>query len=344
MVAEAKAQAACESDFLGSLTRREKLAQLITVGVTGLPDALEVVRTQKVGGIFIGGWTDHAMLARHQVDQVKKAANVPLMVTIDEEGGRVSRVADLIGPVPSARVIAQTTSGDAAYKQALERGRDLAALGITVNFAPVIDVSGQADNEVIGDRSYSSDPKVVSKYGGAFVRGMEEAGVTPVIKHFPGHGRGSGDSHHAGVVTPPLAELQKSDLVPFRDLVDDEVGVMVGHLTVPGLTADDEPASVSPAAMSLLRKGSGYSAKPFGGVIFTDDLQGMQAISGRMDLASAVVASLDAGADVALWITTDAVPQVLDRLEAEVKADRLSPDRIDDSVLRVARFKDALKC
>ena len=344
MRSEAAAKSDCESDFLGSLTRRDKLAQLITVGVTGVEDALNVVKSEQIGGIFIGGWTDHGLLAKQQIDRVKAAANVPLMVTIDEEGGRVSRVADLIGPVPSARVIARTVPENAAYQQALQRGKDLAALGITVNFAPVVDVSGQSDGEVIGDRSYSSDPRIVTDYADAFARGMQDAGVRPVIKHFPGHGRGAGDSHQSGVVTPPLAELQKSDLAPFRDLVSDEVGVMVGHLTVPGLTTDGVPASVSPEAMKLLRKGTGYSAKPFDGVIFTDDLQGMEAIRGQMDLPSAVIAALVAGADVALWISTDEVPAVLDRLEAEVTADRLSEDRVDESVIRVAHFKGALDC
>lgn len=345
MVSETAAKAACEANYLGRLTRRDKLAQLLTVGVTGFDDALAVVRTQHVGGIFIGGWTDHGLLAKARLDQVKSAANVPLLVSIDEEGGRVSRVADLIGPVPSARTIARTMPAEAAYQNALKRGKDLAALGITVNFAPVVDVSDQADGEVIGDRSYSGDPQIATTYADAYVRGMEAAGVRPVLKHFPGHGHGSGDSHRAGVVTtPPFADLQQVDLVPFRKLVDDNLGVMVGHLTVPGLTTDGLPASVSPAVMDLLRKGDGYGARPFNGVIFTDDLLGMAAISDRMDLPTAVVAALEAGADVALWISTAEVTQVLDRLEGEMTSGRFPESQVDASVLRVARFKHATDC
>ncbi len=121
---------------------------------------------------------------------------------------------------------------------------------ITVDFAPVVDVTSDADDTVIGDRSFGDDPAKVTDYAGAYARGLRDAGVLPVLKHFPGHGHGSGDSHTAGAVTtPPLAELQNNDLVPYRTLTTQPpVAVMVGHLEVPGLTGAD-PASLSPAGV-----------------------------------------------------------------------------------------------
>ncbi|MFE3441454.1 glycoside hydrolase family 3 N-terminal domain-containing protein [Nocardia sp. NPDC059180] len=331
----------CSADYLAKFTQRQKLAQLLTVGVNGTADALAVVRDHQVGGIFIGGWTDQSLLTGGQMEQVKAAANVPLMVTIDEEGGRVSRVADLIGPAPSARETAQTMTTDEFYTATLARGQALKDLGITVNFAPDVDVSSQPANSVIGDRSFSDDPMVVTEYAGAYIRAMREVGVGTVMKHFPGHGAGSGDSHLGAVRTPPLDQLQNRDLVPFRDLVGSGAAVMVGHLDVPGLTEPDVPASISPAVMDLLRKGTGYGAAPFDGPIFTDDLGGMAAITNRMTIAEAVEAALVAGADNALWITTDAVPQVLDRLEQAVWSGRLPIAQVDASVLRMAWFKGA---
>ncbi|MET9024904.1 glycoside hydrolase family 3 N-terminal domain-containing protein [Nocardia sp. NPDC004168] len=332
----------CNAGYLAQFTTRQKLAQLLTVGVTGAADATNVVRNEQIGGIFVGGWTDQALLASGQIEQVKQAAKVPLIVTIDEEGGRVSRVRDLIGAAPSARQTAQTMSPDEFYSATLTRGRALKNLGVTVDFAPDVDVSSQPDDSVIGDRSFSDDPDVVTRYADAYIRAMREVGVGTVMKHFPGHGSGSGDSHTGAVRTPPLDQMQNTDLVPFRNLIGSGAAVMVGHLDVPGLTTPNVPASISPEAMRLLREGTGYGAAPFQGPIFTDDLGGMAAITSRMSIEDAVEAALVAGADSALWITTDAVPQVLDRLEQAVSSGRLPMAQVDASVLRLAAYKGAL--
>ncbi|MEV0294501.1 glycoside hydrolase family 3 N-terminal domain-containing protein [Nocardia sp. NPDC050710] len=344
MPAVTPAQRDCGAAYLARFTPRQKLAQLLTVGVTGTADALGTVQSEQVGGIFIGGWTDKSLLSAGQLDQVKAAAIVPLMVTIDEEGGRVSRVKDLIGPVPSARDTAQTMTTEQFYEATLTRGRALKDLGVTVNFAPDVDVSSQPADSVIGDRSFSDDPEVVTRYADAYIRAMNEVGVGAVMKHFPGHGSGSGDSHTGAVRTPPFEQLQTVDLVPFRELIDSGAAVMVGHLDVPGLTAPDIPASISPAVMSLLRNGTGYGAEPFEGPIFTDDLSGMAAITSRMGIEAAVEASLVAGADNALWISTDAVPSVLDRLEDAVTSGRLPTAQVDASVLRNGKYKGAVRC
>ncbi|NMD60157.1 MULTISPECIES: glycoside hydrolase family 3 N-terminal domain-containing protein [Rhodococcus] len=334
----------CGSDLLASLSTRQKLAQLLNVGVTGTDDALAIVASEQIGGIFVGSWTDQSMLTNREVPQVASASKIPLMVTIDEEGGRVSRVEDILGPDPSARETAETMTVEQTYQMALERGRGLKDLGITVNYAPDVDVSSQPDNSVIGDRSYSDDPATVIAYAGAYAQGMRDAGIFPVIKHFPGHGSASGDSHTGAVTTPPLEDLMNSDLVPFRELVNTGVGVMIGHLEVPGLTEPGVPASISPAAVSLLRDGVGYGAAPFTGPIFTDDLSGMQAITDRYDIADAVQAALVAGVDQALWLTTDDVPRVLDQLEGAVASGALPQTRVDQAVVTVAQAKGALTC
>ena len=329
---------------VAALTERQRLAQLLTVGVTGTDDALAVVRAEQVGGVFVGSWTEPSMLAGGGVAQVQEAASIPVMVTIDEEGGRVSRAEDLLGSIPSARETAATMTPEQTYAMWRERGEGLQNLGITVDFAPDVDVSSQADDTVIGDRSYSDDPATVVAYADAAARGLRDSGVLPVIKHFPGHGAASGDSHTGAVTTPPLGDLQTRDLVPFRELARPGVGAMVGHLDVPGLTAPGEPASISPAAMALLRDGTGYGAAPFDGPIFTDDLSGMAAITSRLGIEEAVEAALAAGADVALWITTDAVPDVLDRLEDAVATGRLTDAQVNEKVATVLRAKAAPGC
>jgi beta-N-acetylhexosaminidase len=193
---------------------------------------------------------------------------------------------------------------------------------------------------VIGDRSFSANPDTVTAYAGAYAQGLRDAGLLPVLKHFPGHGHGSGDSHKGGVTTPPLSELKTDDLVPYRTLVKDTpVGVMVGHLQVPGLTPDDLPASLSRDAVQLLRTGKDYGGPPFNGPVFSDDLSSMAAISDRYGVSEAVLRSLQAGTDVALWVTTEEVPAVLDRLEKAVAAGELAMAAVNDSVVRVATMK-----
>ena len=250
----------------------------------------------------------------------------------------MQRLSSLIGSQPSPRALAAADSPQQVYELALERGRQMRELGITVDFAPVVDVTTEADDEVIGDRSFGSDAATVTDYAGHYARGLREAGLLPVLKHFPGHGHASGDSHLGGVTTPPLESLKAVDLVPYQALTTQApVAVMVGHMQVPGLTGD-EPASLSPAAYDLLRTG-GYGAPPFDGLVYTDDLSSMGAINQRYGVADAVLRALTAGADVALWISTDQVPAVLDRLEQAVNANELPAPRVDDALRHVAAAK-----
>ena len=327
------------SAMLAAMSTRDKLAQLLMVGIRNGADARAVVGTYHVGGIMVGSWTDLSMLSDGTVADIANMGPLPLAVSVDEEGGRVSRLSSLIGAIPPARTLAQTKTPDDVYQIALARGRQMRGMGITVDFAPVVDVSDQGANTVIGDRSFSNDPATVTAYAGAFARGLRDAGVLPVLKHFPGHGHGSGDSHTAGaVMTPPLDQLMTSDLVPYQTLTTQTpVAVMIGHLEVPGLTGD-QPASLSPAAVNLLRSG-GYGGPGFNGPVFSDDLSSMAAISSRYGVAEAVLRTLQAGVDVALWITTDEVPAVLDRLEKAVNAGELAMPAVEGSILRMAGIK-----
>jgi beta-N-acetylhexosaminidase len=323
-----------------ALPPREKLAQLLMVGVRDGDDAKAVVANFHVGGIFIGSWTDLNMLGPNLVKDLSTATALSVAVSVDEEGGRVARLSKLIGPAPSARELAKTHTPDEVYGMALDRGHRMRGLGITVDFAPDVDVTDAPDDTVIGDRSFSSDPAKVVEYARQYARGLHDAGVLPVLKHFPGHGHGSGDSHTGSViVTPPLQQLQNNDLVPYRELLDAvPQGAMVGHLQVPGLTGN-EPASVNRAAVQMLRTGVGYNGPAFGGPIFSDDLSSMAAIKDHYTVPEAVLRTLQAGTDVALWITTDEVSAVLDRLQKALDAKELKESEVDDSVRRIAKFK-----
>ncbi|WP_404824961.1 glycoside hydrolase family 3 N-terminal domain-containing protein [Mycolicibacterium gadium] len=327
--------------LVNSMSTRDKLAQLLMVGVTDAEDARAVAADNRIGGIMIGSWTDLSMLQDGSLPAIAASTGpLPLAVSVDEEGGRVSRLATIIGEQPSPRVLAATTSPDEVYAIAFERGSAMKQLGITVDFAPVVDVTDAPDDTVIGDRSFGSDAETVTTYAGAYARGLRDAGVLPVLKHFPGHGHGSGDSHTGGVTVPPIEQLQTDDLIPYRTLTTQHpVAVMLGHVQVPGLTGTDQ-ASLSKPAYDLLRSG-GYGGPPFTGLVYTDDLSSMAAINEQYSVPEAVLRALQAGADVALWITTDEVPAVLDSLEQAVNSGQLSMDRVNEAATRVAASKSS---
>lgn len=330
---------------VNSLNSRQKLAQLLTVGVKNLDDAQNVVRTHGVGGIFITSWTDYSMLGAPLLALEKEAHPLPLAVSVDEEGGRVQRLKGLIGPQPSPRaLVAAGNTPEQIRAIAKKRGLAMKQLGITIDFAPVVDVTSAPDGTVIGDRSFGANAADVVTYAGAYADGLRDAGLLPVLKHFPGHGHASGDSHKGTVRTPPLAQLETQDLIPYQTLTQQApVAVMVGHMEVPDLT-DTDPASLSKAAYDLLRGGKYPGGHPFAGAIFTDDLSSMGAITQRYSVPEAVLKALQAGADSALWITTKEVPDVLDRLQQAVDTHELPPERVDDAVRHVALMKNPTLC
>ncbi len=257
----------------------------------------------------------------------------------------MSRIAPYAGPLPSARVMAATMSPEQVRSAARARGEFLRGMGVTVDFAPSVDVSAQPDGAVIGDRSFSPDPARVVRYARAFATGLQDAGVAPVFKHFPGHGRSSGDSHHQSVTVPPLDQLVPHDLHPFAELAGTPgAGMMLGHQQVPGLTGVDRPASLSPAAYRLLREGHGYGAQQFDGPIFTDDLSGMRAVTDAFPLPRAVAESLIAGADSPLWITTAGIGEALDAVEQALANGALSRQALDRSLMRMAALRGIPGC
>jgi beta-N-acetylhexosaminidase len=327
------------ADVVAAMAPRDRLAQRLMVGVeaTDPRGVAENVRATQVGGIFIGG-NATALLTDQALRGVQAMARVPLAVAVDDEGGRVQRLDDLDGKLPSARSMARTLAPEQVRELGEERGRAQLARGITMNLAPTVDVTGRS--AAIGDRSFGDDPDTVSSYAGAFAEGQRTAGVYTVLKHFPGHGRADGDSHRGRVTSPPLPDLRAADLRPYATLLgpggplaDGRTGVLVGHLDVPGLTRD-LPSSLTPEVYALLRTEIGFD-----GLVLTDDLGAMDAITDEFTLPEAVERALAAGADMALWSSGGRITPVLDHLEAASTAGRLDQAANDAAVRRVLRAK-----
>jgi beta-N-acetylhexosaminidase len=334
---------ACNAtSVIASWPLEQRLAQLLMVGVDPRSgdEAEGLVARYGVGGIFIGG-QDTGIFVDGSLARLPSLTPIPPVVAVDEEGGRVQRIDALAGRIPSARVMAQTMTPAAVHDLALQRGRALRDAGVTMDMAPVVDVSSQSSGQVIGDRSFGDDPAVVSEYAGAFASGLREAGVIPVLKHFPGHGHATGDSHRQATVTPPLADLETSDLVPYRNLLHEpRTAVMIGHLDVPGVTAPDEPASVSASVVSdLLRTQLGYQ-----GLVVTDDLSQMAAIRRSYSVPEAALRALAAGGDMALFVRSADLPGVLAHLLDGVASRRLDEAHVNASVQRVLAAKSYDPC
>ena len=238
---------------------------------------MEEARDRRIGGILLlGPVTEHVW--RRIAELQDFAGRIPLIIAVDEEGGRVQRLAGVIGRLPAAAFQAQKSPAEIS-EQAADHARKMVELGFTMNFAPVVDVGA---GEGIGDRSFGDDPAIVTEYGMATVEGLSAGGVVPVVKHFPGHGGASVDTHDALASTAPLAQLRARDLIPFAAVVGStDAAVMIGHLEVPGLTGG-LPASLSPAAIGgLLRDELGHS-----GLVVTDSLV-MGAIRSRWPVSEA---------------------------------------------------------
>jgi beta-N-acetylhexosaminidase len=322
---------------VAALPVRQRVAQLVMVPVRG--DDLAAQR-DTVAGLGAGGALIQQPMNGLTADalrQFRDAGAIPMMIAVDEEGGDVQRLRDVAGPLPAAAEVPGSSTPRAAERMIAEHARKVAALGFTVVFAPVVDVSPVAGEGPIGDRAFSPDPAIVTEFARAYVKGWESAGIMPVLKHFPGHGSATGDTHDGTATVPPLPELQTRDLVPYRALArgHTDVGVMAAHVDVPALT--DGPASLSPAAYGYLR-----NDLKFGGVAFTDAL-GMNAVAAVRSAPEAALAAIRAGADVALLTDPGDAQAVIDTVSAAV-GPSLPTEQLDAAVLRVLDAKHVDPC
>jgi beta-N-acetylhexosaminidase len=312
----------------------QRAAAVIMVGLPGIttadnPLARDVIDLG-VSGVFLAASNVRSTAqVRALVAGLRADARRPLLVSTDEESGRVSAARLIVGDGPSPRRLARRRTPVQVRQYAAGIGRALADVGINLDLAPVVDLDGGPAAGIIGDRSFSSEPLTAEEYGRAFAQGLADAGVTPTLKHFPGQGRSPGDTHrHRAQVTADLGELQVTDLSPFQRLIDEGAPlVMMNHLDYAAL--DPElPASLSPAAYDLLR------SMGFQGVAMTDSI-GMGAVNLRWDFPEATVRAIAAGADAVLATDGNQARRMRDALVAAVESRRLSEERLDEAVARV---------
>lgn len=331
-----------------SLARRAAQLVVAPVEEDDVAAALPLVRAG-AGGIILFGTAVPANLAA-QLDALDAAAPgglAPIVMT-DEEGGAVQRLANAVGDVPSARTMAATMTPSAVTALAAQVGARMRALGIGMDLAPVLDVNdGPGPNASYpdGTRSFSADPATAATYALAFATGLEEAGVVPVVKHFPGLGHASGNTDVGPATTPPLSFLEGDDLIPFRDAIAAGVPVvMVSNATVPGLTTG--PASLSRAAVTgLLRDRLGFR-----GLVMTDSLSAGAIAATGLGVPAAAVVAVAAGVQMLLYTAPSATAAAttglatIQALVGAVQGGRLPTSVLDADVAAVLRVKGVSAC
>lgn len=315
---------------IGTFTSPSQLAQAAEAGAGGLtflghPSASR--RTAVRSGI--------ASLAA----AAAAAGQVAPWMSTTTEGGQVTRLGGILGQLPSARAMASTMTPAQVQAEMAARAAAMRSLGITMDLAPVLDVSA-ATNAVAdeGERSFSATPAVAASYGAAFAAGLRAGGVVAVGKHFPGLGRASADTDTGPAADPSLATLESVDLVPFERAVAAGLpAVMVGHAVVPGLTGG-LPASLSPATYRLLRQ-----TLHFAGVAMTDSLVAKAITEAGYTEATAAVTAIESGADMAI-VDAATWPAAAAAIEGAMASGALAPSRVEESAARILAAKGLAVC
>ena len=343
---------------LHSMSAKEKVGQLFIQNVYGsdatTPDArnmplygvaspAEVVAKYHLGGVIYFAWTDSVKNPAQitglsnglQKAATESGANVPLMIATDQEQGVVTRIGPPATQFPGSMALGAGRSVDDARTAAAITGQELKAMGINTNFAPDADVNVNALNPVIGTRSFSSDPTLVSSMVAAQVNGYQkDAGIIATPKHFPGHGDTATDSHTGiPIITHTKAQWEQIDAPPFKAAIKAGTNmIMSGHLVVPALDPSGDPATLSqPILTGILRGELGFK-----GVIITDSL-GMQGVRDKYGDAEVAVRAVLAGVD-SLLMTPD-MDAAYAAVQAAVASGRISEKRLDESVSRILLLK-----
>lgn len=263
---------------------------------------------------------------------IQQRAGRPVLIAVDQEGGRVARLRNGFTPVPSMRSLGATDDAQLAQDIGRLLAAELKAVNIHMNFSPVMDVDSNPANPVIGDRSFASDPTTVAKMGTALLRGLQQNGVAACAKHFPGHGDTSKDSHFDLPTLPhPFSHLQETELPPFAAAIDAGVSaIMTAHIIFEAIDPA-LPATLSQAVVTKLLR----QKMKFGGVIFSDALE-MKAIADHFSIEETVVKGASAGLDIlAICENPDLQNKAIDVLIAAARSGKISENQIASANRRI---------
>ena len=347
-------------ETLEKMSLEEKVGQLFMLTPEGLLGAMEDAQLNSTNGEAVTAMTDglknamqkyapggiilyyNNILDENQIKEytsaLHNASDLPLLIGIDEEGGRVARIGNnenfSVTSFGSMEAVGASENTDEAYNAGRTIGAYLHEYGFDLDFAPVADINSNPENRVIGDRAFGSDALLVSSMVNAFAAGLQDEGVYGCVKHFPGHGDTAGDTHEGFVkVDKTWDELFGNEIIPFVSAIKNDIPfVMAAHVACPEITGDNTPASMSYTLLTeKLRNELGFK-----GIIITDGMN-MGAVTQNYSSAEAAVKAVNAGVDMILcpYDFFDAYNGIIDA----VNSGSISIERIDESVSRILNIK-----
>lgn len=326
------------------MSLKEKIGQLLIVGFEGQSMNEEIksfIEDYKVGGVIFFNRNisdaDQTLKLVNDIKEKNKDNSIPLFMSIDEEGGRVSRFPSEFEKLPAVKTIGDIDKEEISLEYGQIIAKRLNSLGFNLDFAPVLDINSNPDNPVIGDRAFGDKEEIVSRNGIYVSKAMKEKGIISVVKHFPGHGDTKMDSHiNLPIIYKTREELEQLELLPFKKAILEEIdSIMVAHILFDQIDKD-YPATMSKAIITdILRKDL-----TFDGVVVSDDMT-MGAIIENYSIEEASVKFLEAGGDIILIGHGNDKPKlVLESIEKAIKDNVLNEEEIDKKVYRILKLKE----
>lgn len=332
---------------IANMTLDEKIGQLMMVGVDGEKfsnDMNDLIQKEKVGGIILLpkniSSAEQTVQLLNDLKKANEVNDIPLFLSVDEEGGTISRLPNEFDGLPTTREIGSMNDPDFSYEVGQFLAEQVKSFGYNMNMAPVLDVDSNPDNPVIGDRSFGSDAKIVANLGIATMKGMQEGKVISVVKHFPGHGDTSVDSHSSlPILDAGLERLRSLELIPFKKAIEEGAdAVMTAHILFPKIDSA-HPATLSHKVITGILR----DELQFDGVVITDDLT-MGAIRTSYSAGQAAVRAFLAGHDILLICHEyDNYYMAIQAMKEAVTSGRITEEQVDESVKRILKLKEKYK-
>ena len=329
-------------EIVAQMSLEERISQLfiITTNQSEYSGKLsqEINRYQPGGFIIFTHNIESADQITKMIDDMQKDSKLAMFIATDQEGGRVQRFSNVKGieltVIPSMQEVGKRNDSDYAWNLGRTIGKELSIFGVNMNFAPCLDIGSNNRNTVVGDRSFGSNPEIVTNMALQIAKGMREEGIIPVYKHFPGHGGTIEDSHFKlAILNKDKEDLLTKELIPYIEVIKQDADViMIGHISVPKLTMDNTPATLSPLITTKLLK----EELGFEGVVISDALN-MKGLRDNYNDEEILIQALNAGIDI-LLIPQD-LKEAIDIIKKGIENNQINENRIDESVKKILLLK-----
>lgn len=330
-------------ETISNMSLDEKIGQLVVSGFYGTSldeNILKLIKEDKISGVILFNRnvkdSNTLLSLNNSLKESNKNNKLPLFISVDEEGGLVTRMPKDIKRLPTNKYIGSLNNKDLSYKVGEILGEQLSYFGFNMNFAPVLDINSNPNNPVIGDRSFGNNKDTVASLGTSTMKGIQSKNIISVVKHFPGHGDTSVDSHvNLPVVNYDINRLNSFEFVPFKTAIQNGAdAVMVGHILLPKIDSK-YPSSMSyEIVTNILRKDLGFN-----GLVVSDDMT-MGAITKNYSIEEASIKAINAGVDLLLVCQKyENTENVLKALKEAALNGTISKERLDNALYNIISIK-----